>query len=164
MSTKTTQKQAVFTAVTNVLSQAGHTLSEGQDVSPLMTKELRAQVNQILFEGFTNGTIELSREYNESELKAYTSGVISNWLRKDKRLNGNVSYVAKNPGSRAGSGDEMLKAIRLVKSTITSDDPRYNDVVAAEAARLSEIQASKVKQVEINYNALPAGLASMFTK
>jgi len=162
---KVNQKEAVFAAVTNVLSQAGHNMTENEDVAPLMEgKELRAQVSQILLEGFTTGTIELKEGYDTAKLKMYTSSVLSNWLRKDTRLNGGVKYVAKNPGSRAGAGDEQLKAIRLVKSTISVDDPRYADVVAAEATRMSELQAAKVKPVEINLSALPTALATLFSK
>ncbi len=94
---KMSQKEAVFSAVTNVCGES--------DGAYTPTKEQRASVNQILFEGFRSGTIECEKDYDDSGLKAYVSGLQSNWLRKDKRLNGNVQYVAKNPGSRAGSGD-----------------------------------------------------------
>ena len=93
---KMTQKEAVFSATVNVVGEF-----EGA-YTP--TKEQRAQVNNILFQGFRAETIELDRTYNDSELKAYVSGLQSNWLRKDSRLNGGIKYVPKNPGSRAGSG------------------------------------------------------------
>ena len=108
--TKLTQKEAVFQAVVNVCGD--------QEVyNP--SKEQRASVNQILFEGFKAGSVELERTYSDTELKAYVSGLQSNWLRKDKRLNGGVAYVAKNPGSRAGSTDPQIKAMRALLSTKT---------------------------------------------
>ena len=161
MSNKSTQKEAVFTAVVNVLAQEGISIVEGQPVA--MTKEYRAQVNNILFEGFKNGTIELDREFNDSDLKGYVSGLQSNWLRKDKRLNGGIQYVAKNPGSRAGSGDPSLKAMRTLMSTLTTDSDKA-EVQSHIDARLSEIQASKAKSVTIDYSVLPADLAAKFSK
>jgi hypothetical protein len=158
---KQSQKEAVFTAVVNVLAQEGIAIVEGQPVE--MSKEFRAQVNNILFEGFRNGTIELDREFTDSDLKGYVSGLQSNWLRKDKRLNGGTQYVAKNPGSRAGSGDASLKAMRTLMSTLTSESDKA-EVQTHIDARLAEIQASKAKTVTIDYSVLPADLAAKFSK
>jgi hypothetical protein len=154
---KLSQKEAVYNAVTSVLSENNISVSEGTDVSTVMTRELRSQVNQVLFEGFRSETIELDREFNDSDLKAYVSGLQSNWLRKDKRLNGGAKYSAKNPGSRIGSSDPSLKAMRALLSTLTTDSDRA-EVQTAINTRVSEIQASKVKKVTIDTSALPAEL------
>lgn len=152
--TKMSQKEAVFQAVKNVCG-------EQEVYTP--SKEQRAQVNAILFEGFRSGQIELDREFSDSDLKSYVSGLQSNWLRKDKRLNGNVSYVAKNPGSRAGSGDPQLKAMRALLSTLTTDADRA-EVQSHIDTRIAEINASKKKTVAVDFSALPADLAAKFSK
>lgn len=153
--TKMTQKEAVFQAVCNV------TGFEGEGIcSP--SKEERAQVNAILFEGFRSGKIELDREYSDSDLKAYVSGLQSNWLRKDKRLNGGTQYVAKNPGSRAGSTDPQLKAMRNLLSTLTDPNDRA-EVQAHIDAKVAEIRAHKVTKT-VDFSALPADLAAKFIK
>lgn len=152
--TKMSQKEAVFQAVKNVC---------GEQETYTPSKEQRAQVNAILFEGFRSGQIELDREFSDSDLKSYVSGLQSNWLRKDKRLNGNVSYVAKNPGSRAGSGDPQLKAMRALLSTLTTDADRA-EVQSHIDARITEINASKKKTVAVDFSALPADLAAKFQK
>lgn len=152
---KMSQKEAVFSAVINVCG-----LIEGQ-YSP--TKEQRAQINAILFEGFKSDKIELSKEYDDAGLKAYVSGVQSNWLRKDKRLNGNVSYVAKNPGSRHGSSDPQLKALRALLNTMTTEEEK-SEVQGYIDARITEINASKVKLQPINFEALPEALRNKFNK
>jgi hypothetical protein len=132
---KMSQKEAVFSAVTNVCGT--------QDSAYEPTKEQRASVNQILFEGFSNGTIEYSGELpEESKLKSYVSGLQSNWLRKDKRLNGNVQYVAKNPGSRAGSTDPQIKAMRVLLGT-QEDPAKRSEIESFIAKRLAEIKPSK---------------------
>lgn len=131
---KMSQKEAVFQAVTNVCG----TMDEAYHPS----KEQRASVNQILFEGFRSATIECERDYTDSELKAYVSGLQSNWLRKDKRLNGNVQYVAKNPGSRAGSTDPQIKAMRVLLST-QEDPTKRTEIQAFIDKRLGEIKPAK---------------------
>lgn len=152
---KLSQKEAVFVAVCQV---TGHT-GEGQ-VS--ITKEQRAQVNAILFEGFKSGKIELDREYSDSGLKGYVSGLQSNWLRKDKRLNGGTQYVAKNPGSRAGSSDPQLKAMRALLSTLT-DEAEIAEVQSHIDMRVAAI-ASEKQAKTVDFSALPADLAAKFGK
>ena len=156
---KMSQKEAVYNAVTSVLAENNISVTEGTDVSTLMTRELRSQVNQVLLEGFRNGTVELDREFSESDLKAYVSGLQSNWLRKDKRLNGGATYSAKNPGSRLGSSDPQLKAMRALLATDISAEEKA-EVQGYITARVSEIQASKVKKVTIDASVLPAALQS----
>jgi len=134
---KVNQKEAVFNAVTNVC--------ESDDGVYNPTKEQRAQVNMILFQGFRDGTIELDREYTDSELKSYVSGLQSNWLRKDKRLNGGTQYVAKNPGSRTGSADPQIKAMRLLLSTKTDQSERA-EIQAFIDKRVSEVKPAKQSQ------------------
>ena len=156
-----TQKQAVYAAITAVLKEAGIQFEDGSDVSSYMSKERRAQVNSILFEGFRAGSVQLDREFTDTELKAYVSGLQSNWIRKDKRLNGNTQYVAKNPGSRAGSGDAQLKAMRALLSTLSNDADKA-EVEAEIAKRVSEI--SKAKAPAIDTTKLPEHLMKFVTK
>jgi hypothetical protein len=137
--TKMTQKEAVFQAVTNITGHNG-------DGPVVISKEQRAQVNAILFEGFRNGKIELDREYTDSDLKGYVSGLQSNWLRKDTRLNGGTKYVAKNPGSRAGSSDPSLKAMIALLSTLTDESERA-EVQSYIDAKRAEIAATKQAKV-----------------
>lgn len=154
---KMNQKEAVFAAIMNVCTD--HKVGE----TPLViTKEERAQVNAILFQGFRAGTIELEREYTDSDLKSYVSGLQSNWIRKDKRLNGGIQYAAKNPGSRAGSADPGLKAMRALLITDITDEDRAEIQVHIDA-RMAELNAAKVAKT-VDFSALPADLAAKFRK
>src|ERR1017187_7779629 len=126
---KMTQKEALFRSVCAVLAQA-QIEPEGAMNEPFAStspnhKTLRGQVNNILFEGFKAESINYDGALpNDTELKAYVSGLQSNWLRKDKRLNGGVKYTAKNPGSRAGSTDPAIKAMRLLLDSQTDSAKR----------------------------------------
>lgn len=157
---KMSQKEAVYSAVTSVLSENNISVAEGTDVSTVMTRELRSQVNQVLFEGFRSGSVELDREFSDSDLKAYVSGLQSNWLRKDKRLNGGAKYSAKNPGSRIGSSDPQLKAMRALLTTLSTESEK-TEVQGYIDNRISEINATKVKKVSIDTSALPAALQGL---
>jgi hypothetical protein len=142
------QKEAVFKAVTEVCGTS--------DGAFTPSKDERASVNQILFEGFKAGTIEFSGDLPEdSKLKGYCSGLTSNWLRKDKRLNGGVAYQAKNPGSRAGSTDPQIKAMRVLLST-QEDPTKRAEIESFISARLAEIKPAK--SVTINVDDLPEAL------
>lgn len=148
------QKEAVFTAVTNVVGSF--------DGACTPTKEQRASINQVLCEGFKSGKIALDREFSDSDLKQYVSGLISNWLRKDTRLNGGEKYAAKNPGSRAGSTDPQLKAMRALLTTVSSSEEKA-EIQGYIDARVSEI--AKTKQVKVvDFSALPADLQAKFNK
>ena len=150
----TNQKEATYQAIVNVTGHTGEGVLE-------ISKEQRAQVNMILFQGFRAGTIQLDREFTDADLKSYVSGLQSNWIRKDKRLNGGVQYTAKNPGSRAGSGDPMLKNLRTLLSTLTTDADKM-EVQGYIDARIAEITVAK--QEVIDFSALPADLAAKFGK
>jgi hypothetical protein len=158
-----TQKEAVYNAVTSVLSEAGIEVPTGHSYSEFITKELRSQVNNILVEGFKSGSVELSKSFDDAGLKNYVSGLQSNWLRKDKRLNGGVAYVAKNPGTRTGGTDPQIKNLRALRSTLTEASD-IAEVDAHIAARLAEIAASKKPAVKVDFSALSPELAAKFQK
>lgn len=124
-----------------------------------ITTEQRRSVIERLVSAFLNNEIEMSAEGkakyfgNPTELRKYCVGLLNNWLRKAPELNGNVKYEAKNPGSRQGSSDETLKALRALLK-ITNDADAKAEIEAAIAERVSEIKP----KVEINLDAIPAHL------
>ena len=162
MSNVLTQKEAVFSAISSVLSENNITVVDGASHSTYMNRELRAQVTNILVEGFNSGSIALDKTFaSEAELRTYCSGLTSNWLRKDARLNGGVKYEAKNPGSRVGHSDVQLKAMRALLSTKTDPSERA-EIQSFIDARVSEIKESRKPAKTIDFSALPAELASKY--
>lgn len=155
---KMSQKECVFAAVTAFLEENDrlHEIDGGLNLSK---SDRQTVVGMVCA---ARDAMELSVEADakfdtEQKFKTYVIGLVNNWLRKDKRLNGGVKYETKNPGSRAGVGDAALKAMKLLRSTLT-DAEEIAEVEAAIEARISEIKASKVKVVEINVNAIPEHL------
>jgi hypothetical protein len=160
------QKEAVFNAVMDVLSQEKVKLDDGSNVVNLLNRDRRHKVNQILFDGFKSGDIELATEFpNDSILRTYCSGLQSNWVRKDKRLNGGVPYIPKNPGSRDGYNDPSIRAMRLLLSTKTEHAERA-EIQKHIDQRKAELERSRpaAPKVEIDFDALPTALRMKYGK
>jgi hypothetical protein len=144
-----TQEEAVFQAISNVFGA----IEDGTKVE--LSKEERAQVTEILVEGFKSGKIALKdtpsnneKLSDDAKLRSYCSGLQSNWLRKDPRLNGNTKYVAKNPGSRAGSADATVKSMRTLLATredLTAQDRA--EIQAAISKRVAELKPAKTAEL-----------------
>lgn len=90
------QKEAVFQVVKEIKRGDVDT-----DKPVVLTKQEKAVVQQKLFDGFKKGKVAYNHELpSDDKLLLYVSGLVSNWLRKDKRLNGQRNYVPQRPGSR----------------------------------------------------------------
>lgn len=84
---KIAQKDAVFKYISEALATAGQTVSDLKTMSPDDKKQFRKVVRKRLFESIKSGEVKLSKQYDDSRLKKYCSGLINNWLKKDTRLN-----------------------------------------------------------------------------
>ena len=153
------QRAAVFAAICSVTGQ------ESFDTQVVLSDEQRGAVMDILCEGFKSRSIELADTENNreklasnSELRKYVSGLVSNWLRKDENLNGGVKYTPKNPGSRAGQGDEQIKNLKALRAQFVAanDTAKVELVDKAITKRQNEIAAEKAaaKVKEIDYSVL----------
>ena len=158
------QREAVFNAVTSVFKDNDVQFEEGMNAGELLTKEMRSDVIGIIVSGINEGTVEFSEnaqtKYDTDQKKrAYTSGLVSNWLRKDKKLNGGIAYKPKNPGSRVGSADPKLKALRQLKKQFDGvDAEKAAEIQTHIDNRVSEIQAEKAKNIEIDLSVLDSDL------
>jgi hypothetical protein len=143
------QGDAVFAAICAVMNQKSF------DQAVTMTPEQKQRVYSILTEGFTSNKIALAdtpanqeKLGNEKILREYVQGLTSNWMRKDKRLNGGIKYQPTNPGSRVGSGDEKLKALREVRKAVNDNPAKLALVDTAIEKRIRELAAEKVKKID----------------
>lgn len=163
---KQSQSAAVFAATMAVLADASIKFTEGMNVSTVVSKDMKQSIYAILSAGFKAGTIALedtpsNREKlaSPAKLNQYVSGLVSNWFRKDPRLNGGVKYEAKNPGSRAGASDPTLKALRQVMTQFKGTD-KESAIQAQIDTRIATIQSEKAKHVTVDISVLPADLVA----
>lgn len=149
------QRQSVYTAVCSILGENFFGTAE-------LTKEQRKEVIGIVTDSIVAKETEFSDKAREKyltrdDVKGYVNGLVNNWLRKDIRLNGGDKYETKNPGSRSGSGDEVLKNLKALKSTLT-EDAHIQAVDAEIARRTAELSAAKAKTVTIDMDKIPEAL------
>lgn len=79
------QKDAVFNFIKDALN--GAQPAEGQKLKDLVSKDVRKVVRQRLFAAIRSGEVALAKQFTDSRLKKYCSGLINNWLTKDSRFN-----------------------------------------------------------------------------
>lgn len=157
---KIPQGEAVFQAVKNAFNEAGIEFRERMDVSEHITEAMTAQIKAEVTEGFTSGVTFLkdtasnrNKLANTAEMSKYVSGLLSNWIRKDERLNGGVEYAPKNPGSRAGSSDPTLKALKQLAVQFKGT-PKAVEIAKHIETRTAIVQAEKAKKIMVDISVL----------
>lgn len=150
------QVDAVFQAICQVKGQ------ESFDARVELTKEESEQVIDMVSRGLVEGEVDFSeraraKHDTEEKVRSYTRGMVNNHLRKDLRLNGGTPYKPKNPGSRIGSGDETIREMRKLKSTL-SDPDDIAQVQAEIDKRIEHLKAQKQTKIEIDAGAIPEDL------
>lgn len=151
---KLNQRESVYVATLNVLADAGVNFDDGQSptATELVSKDMRKSIMSIVTTSIMSGETDMSTEgrakYDtEDKMRSYVSGLVNNWFRKDPRLNGSTKYTAKNPGSRAGAGDEQLKALKALRATKTDDAEALAVIDQAIEARKAELGKAKVVEL-----------------
>ena len=130
------------------------TFTEGVVPTTGWTTEQKQSVYNALLQSFKAGQwMKESGGTDDGAVLKYIPGLVNNHVRKDTRLNGGTKYVAKNPGSRSGSSDESVRAMRELLR-VTTDVVGKQQIEAAIAARLEELKP----KVEINVGAIPESL------
>ena len=113
-----------------------------------------------IWEGDTELSPEARAKYNTPKLvRSYTVGLVNNWFRKHKELNGGGTYVPKNPGSRIS--DPQLKEMRALRKRLIDRNARPEDIARADAAIERKLKELGAKEVEINLDLLPDELKDL---
>lgn len=160
------QSKAVYNATVNVLSENGIKFTDYEtDLKEVITGDMKKQIVSIVMEGFKNGTVDLKdtesnrkKLESESELRKYTNGLVNNWHRKSPVYNLGNPHTVANPGSRAGSGDPQVKALRALAKKFANDEEKLAGINVALETRLEELRAEKQAKIEINVDDLPEEL------
>lgn len=164
------QSDAVFNVTVQVLSERGISFTPGETiVHDVMTKEARSTISDRLLALFQEGQVEFKdTEANKAKLqdpkllRSYIAGLITNWHNKDKRLNAGAKYEAKNPGSRQGSQDQVVKELRTLLKHLEAkgDEAAIAKVNEAIESRLAEIKPT-AQTPEINLEVIPEHLRDL---
>lgn len=127
------QKEAVFLAVRDLKRGEVDT-----DTPIVLNKQEKAVVHQKLFDGFKKGRVAYNHELpSDDKLMLYISGLVSNWLRKDKRLNGQRNYVPGRPGARSNVPN-------VTNASLAGIDPAQLEALRALAAGRSNEQGATI--------------------
>jgi hypothetical protein len=131
------------------------------NMKDVFTADMKNDVKSTLFSMFKQGAIQYRPEFqakvdDDAQLNSYIGGLINNWLRKAKELNGGQAYVPKNPGARAGAGDKQVKELKKLLAKVKGTEHEAK-VQAALAKRIEEIKP----KVEIDASQLPADLQDL---
>lgn len=154
------QKESVYEAVSSVVEIIAET-----NVNETITTQQRKEVHSIVFEGLRDGTVDFSDKAKEKyrddkDLNGYVSGLISNWLRKDTRLNGNTKYTAKNPGSRTGQGDAQVRELRKLLKIHAGTD-KEEEIQGFIDQRVEQLKLDKAKDISIDVSQIPKELRDL---
>lgn len=159
------QNDAVFNATVSVLAEREFKFEPGMSAKSVVTPDDKKLIISMVTQGILNGSVAFSDEARakhttEAQVRSYVSGMVDNHFRKDKRLNGNTKYEIKNPGSRTGSQDDVIKNLRALKSQ-TTDEKAIFEIDQAIASRVAELKAAKpkaAKKVTIDADKIPESL------
>lgn len=164
----TSQKQAVVNSILSVIKErTGDDYVMGGEVkmSDIFTKDDHNKVREMIIAGFIAGEVNISDDarakHTDNNFVTYTNGLIKNWVKKNPDFNSGEKYTPANPGSRAGQGDETVRALRSLLKTNLDDEVRI-EVDQALKDRLEEIAPKNV--VTINVDALPEHLKHLANK
>jgi len=136
-----TQGEAVFTAVSEVMGE--------QDGKFEPSKAQLESIHELVFSFFKTGATSHSKNPSDDQLKKYIPGLVNNWLRKDLRLNGGSKYQAKRPGSRSGTGDESVKAMRTLLS-MTTDSSAKLAIQTEIDKRVAELKSANAPTIDVS--------------
>ena len=157
---KYSQKEAVYLAITSFLQENGRQLDDGDKID--LSSEDKKTIVTMIVTAIETHSMEFSAEaainYDTPEkVRNYSTGLLSNWLRKDERLNGGKKHSIKKPGSRVGQDDLIVKSLKKLKKALTSQ--KEIEAVDLEIeARIEILRLEKVKNVSINKDDIPAHL------
>ena len=151
------QKDVVFNAVTAVVtivdSKAELSKEEKKEVQAAIAAKLHSDRDTYL-----SKDAQVKYPTEDDLMKKYVPGLLNNWLRKDTRLNGGDKYQAKNPGSRAGSGDEQIREMNKLMKQFQIDPETHADKIKTLQAAIDErkkaIATEKQKSVTIDVSVL----------
>lgn len=159
------QKDAVFQATVAVLEQNGRKFEEGRNIREVIKEDirLRVQIRDLVYEGLRQNQVVFGGDEDsksDRSLRTYATGLISNWFRKDKRLNGGKRYVPStfrdSTGTMVHSSDEKIHSLEVAMRATDDDDLKKRLQEAIEDMKSNDRLNENIEttQQQTNKNAL----------
>jgi hypothetical protein len=157
---KYSQKEVVYATISAFMQENSRQFDDGAKID--LSSEDRKTIVTMIVAAIDAGEMEFSPEAlakhdTPEKVRNYSTGLLSNWLRKDSRLNGGAKHSIKNPGSRIGQDDDLIKSLKSLKKHLTS----HAEIAAVEAEillRAEQLRLEKQKSITINKDKIPAHL------
>jgi len=157
---KLNQKEAVYSAIATYMSSKKRPMLSDSKIE--LDSDDRKTIVTMLIAAIHDGGIEFSVEsigkYDTPEkMRNYSTGLLSNWVRKDPRLNGGEKHAIKNPGARLGHKDEILKNLKELKKALINK----KEIAAVDKEiqnRINELQNEKRSLIPIDIKNIPVHL------
>jgi len=154
------QKQVVYQAICALLKETHRPFGEG--VKPDLSPEDRKTITTMIVTAIETGEMEFSskarlKHDTPEAIRVYATSLLSNWNRKDDRLNGGIKHSIKKPGSRIGKDDGLLKSLKALKKALTShvEIQKVNNEIAL---RTEQLKNEKLSSIKIEMNNIPSYL------
>lgn len=152
---------AVYNAVVSLFKDSGRHFENGMNVA--LSADDRKTIIQVVSQGLQSGSIEITDSAKAThntpkKMYNYATNLVSDRLRKDKRLNGGIKSEPQKPGSRLGAKDKIVKALRLYKKKYCETSEQKAEADAAIAKRIAEIKLENLKNEPIDMDIVNAYL------
>ena len=150
------QDRAVYNAVVSFYRDSNKFFEDGNKVE--LTQDERKTIVQIISQGLQNGSIKMSESAKKKhdtpkKIHNYATGLVSDRLRKDKRLNGNVKHTVENPGSRIPArfaDDKILIDLKEYKKKYCFTAQQKAEANNGIKNRIAELRAEELKDVDMS--------------
>ncbi|NVM34005.1 MAG: hypothetical protein HWN81_00315 [Candidatus Lokiarchaeota archaeon] len=156
------QRQAVVNAVKNVLGDSF--TPNSTKVKEVLTIDQLKEVRNVVLKGILQGNVAYGKPTTDTkEVDRYVSGMVANYLRKAKELNGGTKYTPTKTGAKR---DTTLLNLNRLLSNYTEGTDEYDEVKEAITARQQELKGIKASKTKVSKNAvdisvLPEELANI---
>ena len=150
MKSAISQGKAVYVATVEVLGASGVEFDPSVPAAEQVDQTTRGQIVERVVDMFRSGEAVMKESEsnraklsNTTELRKYVVGLIHNWYKKSRELNGGIAYVPARTGTRT-SDPEMRELRKLLKSYEEGTAQRQA-IADRIALRQAELDAAKPK-------------------
>ena len=145
------QGLAVYTATVEVLGANGLEFDSSVPAAEQVTPATRSQIVDRVVDMFHAGEVAFkdseankAKLANETHLRKYVVGLIHNWFKKSRKLNGGIAYIPSKTGVR--TSDTELRELRKLLKSYEEGTSEYDAIQARMTQRQAELDAAKPKQ------------------